>query len=85
MPEREFWWTAPATGTYVIDTSGSSYDTLIFVREGGCNGLELACNDDTPQDLTSAVQVDLVAGQIISIFVDGFSGTGSFNLHIDAI
>lgn len=85
VPEREFWWTAPATGTYVIDTSGSSYDTLIFVREGGCNGLELACNDDTPQDLTSAIQLDLVEGQIISIFVDGFSGTGSFNLHIDAI
>lgn len=82
-PELEFWWTAPATGTYVISTEGSNFDTLLYVRDGGCDGVELGCSDDW-FDLWSQVQVDLVAGQTISIFMDGFSGAGSFDLSITA-
>jgi hypothetical protein len=83
-PEREFWWTAPATGSYRIDTIGSNFDTLLHVRSGGCEGNELACDDDLGGNLTSLVDVDLLAGQTISIFVDGFNGSGSFVLNIDA-
>lgn len=84
-PEREFWWTAPATGTYRIDTIGSSYDTLLHVRNGGCDGNELACDDDAGGNLASLVTVDLLEGQTISIFVDGFNGPGSFVLNINAL
>ena len=84
-PEREFWWTAPATGTYRIDTIGSSYDTLLHVRNGGCEGNELACDDDAGGNLASLVTVDLLEGQTISIFVDGFNGPGSFVLNINAL
>jgi hypothetical protein len=80
-PEREWWWRAPATGHYVISTAGSAFDTLLYVRDGGCDGEELACNDDFI-DLSSQVEVDLFAGQTISIFADGFSGAGSFVLTI---
>jgi len=31
-------WTAPVADTYVIDTTGSDYDTLLEVREGACSG-----------------------------------------------
>lgn len=84
-PEREFWWTAPATGSYRIDTVGSNFDTLLHVRNGGCEGNELACDDDSGGNLASLVVVDLLAGQTISIFVDGFNGAGSFQLNINEL
>ena len=88
-PEDEYWWTAPATGTYLLSLEGSSYDTLMFVRDGGCDGPELACNDDTFTDqgvsLWSSIQLDLVQGQTISIFVDGYNGSGSYELTITPI
>src|SRR5690606_35442727 len=89
VPEREFAWTAPANGTYRISLEGSEYDTLLYVREGGCEGMELACNDDTITpfglELWSSIEVDLLGGQTISIFVEGFDGTGDFDLAITAI
>ncbi|MFV8753836.1 hypothetical protein ACNOYE_25100 [Nannocystaceae bacterium ST9] len=81
-PEREFWWTAPETATYTISTAGSNYDSLLYVRDGGCEGAELACDDDFEGSLAAQLDVDLEAGQTISIFVDGFNGAGSFNLSI---
>ncbi|MCA9695886.1 MAG: hypothetical protein KC431_00055, partial [Myxococcales bacterium] len=88
-PERELWWTAPATGTYEISLEGSAYDTLLYVRDGGCDGPELGCNDDTETmfgiELWSTLVLDLQAGQTISIFVDGFNGSGSFQLAINQL
>ncbi len=81
-PEREFWWTAPATGNYTISTAGSTYDSLIYVRNGGCDGVELGCNDDWEGSLSAQLDVGLIAGQTISIFVDGYNGPGSFDLTI---
>jgi hypothetical protein len=85
-PEREYWWTAPATGTYLISLEGSTYDTLLYVRNGGCNGPELGCNDDTDTpfgiQLWSSLELDLNAGQTISIFVDGYSSAGNYQLAI---
>jgi hypothetical protein len=84
--EVEYWWTAPATGSYLLSLDGSNYDTLMYVRSGGCDGPELGCNDDTFDGqqvyLWSSLELDLVAGQTISIFVDGYSGTGSYQLSI---
>jgi hypothetical protein len=77
-------WTAPAGGTYLIDTLGSAIDTVLYVLDG-CNGNELACNDDADKDLlTSAVTIDLFAGEQILIVVDGYDGaaSGSFELYI---
>lgn len=85
-PEREYWWAAPATGNYRISLEGSAYDTLLYVRDGGCDGPELGCNDDTVTmfgiELWSSLELELEAGQTISIFVDGYSGSGSFELAI---
>jgi hypothetical protein len=87
-PDRTYRYTAPFTGTYVIDTVGSSFDTVLYVRAGNCNGGQLACNDDDPVDAPqSRVTVTRSAGQVIIIVVDGFSQAdfGNYTLHIGAL
>jgi hypothetical protein len=87
--EVEYWWTAPATGSYLLSLDGSNYDTLLHVRNGGCNGPEIGCNDDTFDGqqvyLWSSLELDLFEGQTISIFVDAYSGSGSYQLSITEI
>jgi hypothetical protein len=81
-PEATYSFTAPADGTYQINTSGSAYDTLLHVHDGTCQGASLACNDDSLGTLQSTVTVALTAGQTIIIVVDGFgSGLGNFTLN----
>ena len=84
-PERTFRWTAPATGTYVISTFGSGFDTVLYVRDGTCEGEELACNDDAVgAGWSSRVEVTLVGGASVVIVVDGYRGdNGKFVLSID--
>ncbi|MCY1054351.1 hypothetical protein [Nannocystis sp. SCPEA4] len=65
-------WTAPATARYQFDTIGSTFDSLLAVLEGTCSGKELACDDDSGGDLTSKAQVDLVAGQTVTLVIDSF-------------
>lgn len=88
-PEDELWWTAPATGSYRFSLEGSNYDTLMYIRDGGCDGPELGCSDDTftmdGLEVWSSLELDLVAGQTVSIFVDGYNGSGTYTLSIDAI
>jgi hypothetical protein len=76
-------WTAPATAFYTFDTAGSTYDTVLYVRDGDCAGTELACDDDVAfPDTTSSVTTLLTAGQTVFVVVDGFSGSGSATLNI---
>jgi hypothetical protein len=81
-PEDTYSFTAPATGTYQIDTIGSFTDTVIHVRDGNCSGPELACDDDGGGNLTSLVFVNLVQGQTVVIFADSYGGGGPYVLHI---
>ncbi len=82
-PEHSFTFTAPTTKTYDINTAGSSFDTMLTVIDGSCVGGELGCNDDAI-GLSSQLLVPLVAGQVVTIVVDGFdAGAGSYQLHID--
>lgn len=77
-PDAAYQWTAPSAGTYVIHTHGSSFDTMLYVREESCNGVELTCNDDAGGSVQSEVAVTLAAGQTIVVVVDGY-GTASGN------
>jgi len=58
----------------------------MYIRDGGCDGAELGCSDDTVTQLGlqlwSSLELDLSAGQTVSIFVDGYNGTGEFELTI---
>jgi hypothetical protein len=82
-----FTWTAPADGSYQIDTFGSDYDTVLTVQDGTCvDGPELGCNDDgDPMDITlfqSMLIVDLLMGQEITIQLDSYDSTGTYVLNI---
>jgi len=78
-------WEAPTTGTYIMDTEGSTVldDTVLYVYQGAT---ELACNEDIGGgNYLSLLMVDVVAGQVYTIVVDGYTAgyEGSFNLNIN--
>ena len=73
-----------ATATSVhLDTEGSDFDTVLYLRTT-CDDVttEVACDDDNGDGLTSSLDLDLEAG-IYYVFVDGyFSSTdGVFILN----
>jgi len=68
-------WTAPEDGDFIINTSGSAFDTVLAVYTGAsANGLtEVASNEDrSPLDWTSQVTIPAVAGTTYHIAVDSF-------------
>lgn len=80
-------WTAPGSGTVVITTVGSDFDTLLAVYTGlnVSNLVAVAFNDD---DLAnppfSRVKVKTTAGAVYHIAVDGYEGAaGTVSLAID--
>ncbi|WP_437992339.1 MXAN_6577-like cysteine-rich protein [Sorangium sp. So ce145] len=82
-PEAVFTYTAPIRGTYVIDTIGSSFNTVLHVHTRGCTGIELQCNDDLTSSQASKVQIELAPNQTITVVVDGYNGaSGDFTLNI---
>jgi len=83
-PDHVLRFIAPASGAYVLDTLGSSYDTVLSIHEGCAPGQELACNDDF-KDLTSRIDVELTAGQSVLVVLGGFGGdAGEWVLGIDS-
>ncbi|MCA9706414.1 MAG: hypothetical protein KDK70_11240 [Myxococcales bacterium] len=78
------WWTAPATGTYSFDTSGSGFDTTLSAHEDCMPGAELGCSDDVGQLETSRLTLPLSAGQQVLLAIGGAGGaSGSWALDID--
>ncbi len=69
-------WTAPANGGVMIDTVGSSFDTLLAVYTGTTvtNLTLLGNNDDSGGDVTSQVVFSATAGTIYRVAVDGKNG-----------
>lgn len=80
--DHSYWWTAPRSGTFSITTSGSTFNTVLqILDETGTTSL--GCNDNTGFKSYSSVSVSLIAGQRITIVVDGYgSACGSFKLSI---
>jgi hypothetical protein len=81
-------WTAPANGDFTFSTEGSEYDTLLYVREDGCEGPELDCNDDPPDAKGtpwSELTLRLHGGQRVAVFIDGHGlEGGAWTLSIAA-
>lgn len=69
-PDYQLGFVAPWSGTFAFDTSGSSFDTVVYVHEGRCEDDELACNDDFI-GLDSRVVVPLQKNQVVTVSVDG--------------
>ncbi|MEM1447551.1 MAG: hypothetical protein AAGI22_00490 [Planctomycetota bacterium] len=73
---RDLWYefTAPVSGTVVIRTCASGFDTLIEVFSGTCGSPSvLTCNDDSC-GLQSVVSYSATAGQSNLFRIGGFGG-----------
>ena len=82
-PERVYALTLPAPADLRATVSG--FDTVLYLREGGCDGAELACNDDaSDEERGSTLAASLPAGTVF-LFVDAFDrdDVGEFTLELD--
>lgn len=68
-----FAWTAPYAGFFDVSTEGSTFDTVLSIRRGACDGEELLCVDDVGTLRQAALTIELEACETIVIVVDGFS------------
>jgi hypothetical protein len=78
-------WTAPATGTWSLDTVGSSFTTLLAVYTGTTltSLSTVASNLTSAGTLTNALTFTAAAGDTYQIAVDGFNGAaGNMALHL---
>lgn len=68
-PDRAFTFTLPVRGRLVARASG--FDTVLYLRSG-CDGAELACNDDVSEDdRGSSFDVELEPGTYV-LFADAY-------------
>jgi len=82
-PDQTFTWTAPASGTYQIDTNGSAFDAVLAVHRGDLSGPLAGCDDDSGEERAALVQVDVEACESLVIVVDGWNTReGDFSLNI---
>ena len=91
-PEAVFQVTPDADGAFCVNTLGSSYDTVAYVRTECANAdAEVGCNDDAfaiNNGNKAALTVAGVAGTSYFIFVDGFTSafsgplSGRFRLSV---
>ncbi|MBK8170978.1 MAG: putative metal-binding motif-containing protein [Sandaracinaceae bacterium] len=83
-PDVSYSWTAPRSGSYVFETTGSSFDTVLSLRSS-CGGSELECDDDGGGGGQSSRFAHTFAeGESVIIVIDGFSDTseGEYTLSI---
>jgi hypothetical protein len=90
-PEVVFVWTPAASGSATIATcgTGTSYDTVLSLRQGACtDGAEIGCNDDSCPVNGSAIwgsriTAAVTAGETYYVVVDGYKGrSGAFTLTV---
>ncbi|WP_437970023.1 MXAN_6577-like cysteine-rich protein [Sorangium sp. So ce260] len=84
-PEATYLFTAPADAVYTFDTLGSTFDTLLEVREGSCAGPSLKCNDNVdPEGVVTHSRLSLVlsAGQAVIVSVDSYEASGEYTLNV---
>lgn len=82
-PDIAVQWTAPETGRWLIDTNGSAFDTLLYVRTACDAGAQIGCNDDEPvgSGTYSVLTIDAMACETFMIAVDGANGGGAYTLN----
>lgn len=85
-PEAVYRWTPKISGKWKIDTCGSAFDTVLYVRTGSCEtALDAACNDDSKPCKRGGSQLllDATAGVTYYIVVDGRPGAaGAYRLAV---
>jgi hypothetical protein len=58
----------------MVDTFGSTYDTILAVHTGACGSLvESSCSDDAPESLQSEIVLAVTGGVTYHIEVASFN------------
>lgn len=84
---KSLWWSwvAPSTGTLIVDTIGSNFDTTLAIYTGtSVSSLaSRVSNDDSGGGVTSRVEFQVLAGTVYAIAVDGYNGrSGNIRLNL---
>ncbi|MBW2262777.1 MAG: putative metal-binding motif-containing protein [Deltaproteobacteria bacterium] len=85
---QDAWFTFTLTSSSAIhlDTRGSTYDTVLYVRRGSCTGTEVACDDDIGGgDTDSEIDVTLPADTYYVIVDDFYDLTGDYILTVSGL
>ena len=83
-PDVSLLWSAPENGIYRFDTEGSAYDTVLYLLDGSCGGVEIACDNNGGAGQTSLIESTMVAGYPVIIVIDGYyPESGEFQLNIE--
>lgn len=80
-PDVTHLWVAPYSGTFVADTFGSSFDTVLELAGPTCGpGI---CDDDSSAGPHSSITFAAVAGDAFHLVVDGRRGdAGAYRLNL---
>lgn len=76
-------WVAPVSGTWIFDTAGSSYDTVVSVYSDCGEAWEEGCAYDWGAG--AQVMLGLDAGDAVLIQISGYFSTGDWVLNINAL
>ena len=92
VPDLLLMFTPDADGSFELstDNAGTSFDTLIFAFSDCLNpgASELGCNDDGAQEVfqySSDLTINAVGGEDVYIAIEGYDGTGAFELTITQV
>lgn len=80
-----FQWIAPFTNYFVFDTSGSDFDTALYLLQG-CEGEEIACSDNAQGGVSSRIVRRVDADEQLVIVLDGETGeAGNAVLNVNPV
>ncbi len=76
-----------------LDSSGTSFDSVLYVRTGACNtGLEIGCDDDSAGALAANLDFTILYPGTYYVFLDGYTvdpqqgaNEGPFVLNVEII
>lgn len=78
--ERIIEWTAPASGEYVFDATGTEFTTTMYLRRGSCTGAEIGCSRQWSQGYAAPqLRAQVAAGETILIVMDATDALNAFN------
>lgn len=74
------------SGTYVIDTGGSEFDTVLAISSGTCSASFIDCDDDGgPSGATSSLTFTATAGTNYYVFVSAYSSVASGMFYVGIV
>ena len=79
--------TLPSTSDVFITTHQAAVDTVLYVRECNCAGMEVACNDNADGRTSSMLRLNTLPSGTYNVFVDTkapTSGSVAVDIYIDA-